>query len=193
MLPKMFPNNSQFLFTAIGAGVCLAVGFIVGFTSRGMEDTDPEIDRAICSFGDDQPVSGYIRFARRLDGRIFIHGNVSGMEGPHGVHIHEFGNLGDKCRAAGGHFNPFFKNHGGRESGERHLGDFGNIAFVNQTAQIVMEDDVDILSGVASVVGRSVVIHQGPDDLGLGNNPSSAVNGRSGPRLACCIIAIERS
>ena len=41
-------------------------------------------------------------------------GSVSGLShGQHGFHVHANGDIGDKCKAAGGHFNPFGKNHGG--------------------------------------------------------------------------------
>jgi Cu-Zn family superoxide dismutase len=181
------------LITAVAASSCLILGFVVGYSIRGTGETDILVERGICVFGEDQPISGYVRFGRRVTGKTFIQGNITGMEGIHGIHIHEYGNMGDNCRAAGSHFNPFLSSHGGPASDERHIGDLGNIVFTNQTASILMEDPDDILNGEISVIGRSIVIHQGIDDLGLGNHASSSINGRSGPRMACCIIAIERN
>ena len=40
-----------------------------------------------------------------------------------------------------------------------------------------------------SIIGRSVVIHEGEDDLGRGNNYNSIITGNAGGRLACAIIA----
>merc|ERR1719154_64931 len=40
-------------------------------------------------------------------------GEITGLaEGNHGFHVHEKGDLGNKCMNAGGHFNPGKKNHG---------------------------------------------------------------------------------
>ena len=189
----MLSKDHSPLITAIAATSCLVLGFVVGFTTRGIGEANPRIDRAICVFGENQPISGYVRFAKRLDGRTYIQWNITGMQGLHGIHIHELGNLGDNCRAAGGHFNPFSAKHGGPTSSERHVGDLGNLDFVNQTATISMEDPIDLLNGDVSIIGRSLVLHQGEDDLGRGTKPTSLINGGSGPRMSCCIIAIDRS
>ena len=38
---------------------------------------------------------------------VLITGSIDGLaSGQHGFHVHEFGNLGDNCKNAGGHFNP---------------------------------------------------------------------------------------
>lgn len=40
------------------------------------------------------------------------------------------------------------------------------------------------------MVGRSVVVHSGTDDLGRGNHPDSKTTGNSGTRLACGVIGL---
>ena len=37
----------------------------------------------------------------------------------HGLHIHTNGDLGDMCRAAGGHYNPHGASHGAPADSER--------------------------------------------------------------------------
>merc|ERR1719348_218875 len=55
-------------------------------------------------------------------------GKVSKLTpGKHGFHVHEKGDTGNSCVAAGGHFNPKNVNHGGLDADIRHDGDFGNI------------------------------------------------------------------
>lgn len=173
----------------LSALVCVFLGFLLGRVSDS--DTDMRIERAICAFTGDT-VSGFVTLATRNDGRVFIYGRLDGLQGEHGMHIHDYGNLGDGCRATGSHYNPWRNGHGGRDSQEKHAGDLGNLKFVNRTASLKMETSSFSLSGTRSVVGRSLVIHQRADDLGVGGHPASRVNGASGERLACCIIAIDR-
>ena len=50
-----------------------------------------------------------------------ISGKILGLAaGKHGFHVHEFGDTGDKCKAAGGHYNPFNRNHGDSTSNVWH-------------------------------------------------------------------------
>ena len=69
------------------------------------------------------PVSGYIDLVEAnesgVSGRLFIeqrypfrtvtiHGRIYGLKkGLHGFHVHQNGELGNNCKDAGGHFNPF--------------------------------------------------------------------------------------
>jgi len=39
-----------------------------------------------------------------------------------------------------------------------------------------------------SVIGRTLVIHQDMDDLGLGGDEGSLANGNAGARVGCCTI-----
>jgi Cu-Zn family superoxide dismutase len=93
---------------------------------------------------------------------------MSGLKpGKHGFHIHEFGNLSNACITAGAHYNPFGKTHGGPNDEERHVGDLGNIeADQNGNAKFELVDSLIKLTGKYSVIGRSVIVHEGEDDLG---------------------------
>ncbi|KAE9455996.1 hypothetical protein C3L33_12116, partial [Rhododendron williamsianum] len=69
----------------------------------------------------------------------------------------------------GPHFNPLKKNHGAPSDKERHAGDLGNIvAGPNGVAEISIEDALIPLTGHHSILGRAVVVHADPDDLGRG-------------------------
>lgn len=98
------------------------------------------------------------------------------------IHIHTFGDLSNGCDSAGGHYNPFSVNHPG------HPGDFGNFIPVNGVIQKHLTNLPPKLFGPLSVLGKSVVVHKLPDDLGKGNNQASLENGNAGTRLACCVI-----
>lgn len=77
---------------------------------------------------------------------------------------------GKGCTSAGAHFDPYNKSHGSPEMDERHLGDLGNVvANENGLSKFEFNDRLIKLSGPNSIVGRALVIHGDPDDLGLGN------------------------
>ena len=92
----------------------------------------------------------------------------------------------------GPHFNPFGKVHGGRASADRHLGDLGNIAFDGfGIARFEFIDPLIQLSGLYSVIGRGIVLHEKQDDLGWGDDEESLKTGNSGKRIACGIIGLK--
>lgn len=113
------------------------------------------------------------------------------MPGKHGFHIHEKGDPYACCINLGGHYNPFLESHSDRHSDKRHVGDLGNI-LVNESGKcfFTFTDKLVKLKGPYSVIGRSFVIHENEDDLGLGGNADSLVTGNSGKRIAFGIIGI---
>src|SRR5687768_5687449 len=83
----------------------------------------------------------------------------------------------------GPHFNPFGKKHGGPTDTERHAGDLGNVtAGGDGVAKIDLKDTQISLSGKLSVVGRTMVVHADPDDLGKGGHELSSTTGNAGAR-----------
>ena len=75
-------------------------------------------------------IKGTINFYENIkDKNVKIEINLIGFEKnkTHAIHIHEAGDLSDNCMGACSHFNPYNKNHGGKDSKERHVGDLGNI------------------------------------------------------------------
>lgn len=81
--------------------------------------------------------------------------------------------------------------HGGPDSEIRHVGDLGNIeCTADGKAVLNVEDHLCALYGPNSIVGRSVVVHAGTDDLGMGGDDESKKTGNAGPRLACGVIGL---
>ncbi|KAM5317772.1 copper chaperone for superoxide dismutase isoform 2-T2 [Glossophaga mutica] len=117
---------------------------------------------AVAILGGPGPVQGVVRFLQLTPEHCLIEGSIDGLEpGPHGLHVHQFGDLTRNCNSCGDHFNPDGTSHGGPQDAER----------------------------VWDVIGRSLVIDEGEDDLGRGGHPLSKITGNSGKRLACGIIA----
>ena len=109
----------------------------------------------------------------------------------HGFHIHQYGNLTQGCVTAGPHFNPFGYTHAGPKSVARHVGDLGNVeADEEGKATYRLLDHQVNLYGPYSVIGRSVVLHRGEDDLGQGGNEESLKTGNAGARIACGVIGL---
>jgi len=144
----------------------------------------------------DSGVSGKVTLEQTGD-NVLVHGTIHGLsKGKHGFHVHQNGQLGNGCKDAGGHFNPFMKNHGAPSDAERHVGDLGNIETNTDSSstQVMINDKTITLEqdSVASILDRAIVIHAGEDDLGRGGNPGSKKTGNAGPRLACGIIKLRK-
>jgi Cu-Zn family superoxide dismutase len=141
-------------------------------------------------------IKGIVEFEEKGT-KVVIKGNLKSTKyknSSHGIHIHEAGDLSEKCMGACGHFNPYNKQHGGPTSKERHVGDLGNIRFdARGVAKFRMEDSLVKLRGTkANVIGRSLVIHEDMDDLGMGNHNDSLTTGHAGKRITCAVIGYSK-
>lgn len=121
---------------------------------------------------------------------VRVTGSISGLTpGLHGFHVHEKGDLRKGCASAGAHFNPYVVNHGGPNDPLRHVGDLGNIQVGEDgVANIEGLDPYLTLMGVRGAIGRAMVVHEKPDDLGRGGTEDSIKTGSSGARVACGVI-----
>ncbi|MFP4017183.1 MAG: superoxide dismutase family protein [Halanaerobiales bacterium] len=114
-------------------------------------------------------ISGLPPYQRNPDGEPI---------GPHGFHIHQNGSceVGDPDNpfmAAGGHWAPDNQPHG------NHAGDFP-VLFSNKGRAIMCFFTNRFKP--RDVIGRSIIIHQNPDDY------RSQPAGNAGKRLACGVI-----
>merc|ERR1712002_1029909 len=153
--------------------------FILALVRTGLAQT------AECIFTGDGngEVSGEVALSSSSDGtETEIMGEVVGLSpGLHGFHIHANGDLGDNCKAAGGHFNPAGLNHGAPGDEVRHIGDLGNIDVREDgLCMIKINDNLALLSGDNSILGKAIVIHEGTDDLGKGGDEGSITTGNAG-------------
>ena len=55
-----------------------------------------------------------------------------------------------------------------------------------------ISDKLIKLRGKYSVIGRSIVVHEDEDDLGLGGHSDSLTTGHAGKRLVCGIIGYSK-
>lgn len=138
----------------------------------------------------EQKVQGTVKFIEQ-NKQVKIEVNLKGLTpGLHGFHIHETGNLLDKCGSCKAHFNPYNKNHGGPNSKERHVGDLGNIVANSKGVvnQVLYDSLIKLRGTKCNIIGRSVVIHQDEDNLGIPGDPESLKTGRAGSRIGCAVI-----
>ena len=150
------------------------------------------MNRAIAVF--EGKINGIVKFEE--EGKyIIIHIQLKGLSknALHGFHIHEAGDLTDKCESMCAHFNPYNKPHGGPGSKDRHVGDLGNLQTDKYgNVNMIMRDSMIKLKGKANIIGRGLIIHADEDDLGQGTNSASKINGNAGKRIACAIIGISK-
>ena len=107
------------------------------------------------------------------------------------LHIHEYGDTRGGCQSLGGHWNPHNTQHGNhlRDGSNRHAGDLLNNITMDEHGCFDLTF-VDGLVKAPEILGRSVVIHEGRDDLGRGGDAESKVSGNAGRRLLCAVIGV---
>ena len=166
-------------------------------SSSSHNDSPPVSRSAICILFPDQTFPnfrGIVSFHQEAPSsptQIVVSARGLKPNSLHGFHIHEFGDLTEGCKTAGGHYNPKGKSHGGPLDTERHVGDLGNLKTDERGNTFLALNDTQIkLFGEESVVGRSCVVHEDTDDLGRGGFPDSKTTGHAGARVACGIIGL---
>ncbi|GER50139.1 superoxide dismutase [Striga asiatica] len=148
--------------------------------------------KAVVVLTSSEGVSGTITFTQEANGPTNVTGKISGLKpGLHGFHVHALGDTTNGCLSTGPHFNPANVEHGAPEDEIRHAGDLGNInAGDDGVADVKIADSQIPLTGPNSIIGRAVVVHADPDDLGKGGHELSKSTGNAGGRIACGIIGL---
>lgn len=127
-------------------------------------------------------VKAFYLFEQLNDGsnNVRINITISGLSsGTYATHIHEFGDVTTGINSThpdidisangagvGTHFNPTNQSHNCAPNA-RHVGDIGNITVSGSSEQhlSIMSDILSLnVSSIASIIGRAIIIHDGPDD-----------------------------
>lgn len=164
----------------------------------------------IAFFNEQNGPKGYIKFFQSETGVIVIF-NIYNLKPNklYGCHIHEYGDISSGCKSLGSHWNPKNQHHGyiclsiskyiqpKSCSLQSHAGDLLNNIKADKNGKFrysYLDTRLNMIGDVSnSIIGRSVVIHKGVDDLGLGDDDESLKTGNAGTRLACAIIGQSNS
>ena len=165
----------------------LATGFFALLAVSTLAD-EPTKAIAVLHPTKGSTVEGIVTFTKS-GAEMKIVADITGLTpGKHGFHIHEFGDCSSPDgKAAGGHFNPTNNPHAGHDMAQRHEGDMGNIeADSSGKAHLELTDNMMMMSGEKSIIGRGVIVHEKADDL------KSQPTGDAGGRVACGVIGIAK-
>lgn len=131
-------------------------------------------------------VRGTVEFVPAAEG-LRVNADVRGLSpGPHGYHVHLFGDCtAPDATSAGPHFNFQGPSRNPPPDIDRITGDLGELTpgpDGRATATAVIERAE--MTGPFTIVGRSVVVHA------QGNDPTQPPEGGAGARVACGVIGI---
>jgi Cu-Zn family superoxide dismutase len=159
-----------------------------GSQASAATDSAMTVATAVLSPTKGHDVKGTVTFTQESTG-LRVVADITGLKpGEHGFHVHEKGDCSaPDASSAGGHFNPTGMPHGGPNSEKHHLGDLGNLtADASGHAHLDTVFTFLALSGTNSIVGHSVIVHEGKDDL------TSQPTGNAGARVACGVIELKK-
>ncbi|MEO8437484.1 MAG: superoxide dismutase family protein [Chloroflexota bacterium] len=128
-------------------------------------------------------------------GTVHVNVKVKGLTtGLHGIHIHAVGACTTTVTTFDGadvHYNPLGRQHGLDNPAGPHAGDLPNLV-VDSDGRGTLNartDRVSLTAGAATLFdanGSAFIIHANPD-----NQTNTPVNGGSGARVACAIVAAD--
>lgn len=121
-------------------------------------------------------ITGTVKFFNTSQG-VIVFSDISGLPQTEtnifAEHIHQNGECEGDFESAGAHFNPTDAPH------PQHAGDLPPLFSASGNALSIVLTDRFTLN---QIVGKSVVIHEDPDDF------TSQPSGNSGKRIACGVI-----
>ncbi len=170
--------------------ILLATACTSGGTAGETEAPPPAaVNRAQATLFDAQGRNVGTADLTQRDEGLDIAIRLSGVSpGVHAAHIHMTGRCDPPdFTSAGGHWNPYGRQHGRDNPAGQHMGDMPNI-IVGQNGVGLLEATItggELDSGPAPLFdgdGAAVMIHAGPDDY------RSDPAGAAGPRVACGVI-----
>ena len=115
----------------------------------------------------------------------------------HPMHVHTYGaDLGERVGGPstcvlGGPYNPFGEAHGSAKLHGRcrHAGDLINNIVADNNGCVRVRFFDDLLGDIEDLFGRSIVIHGGVDDEGMGGDLESLKTGNAGCMMTFATIA----
>ena len=145
----------------------------------------------------EKKVKGIVRFTEDLQkDEVIIDIDIAGLKknALQGFHVHQCGDMSEHCESMCAHFNPFGKDHGGKDSKNRHVGDLGNLqSDHNGCAKYKIRDHLIKLRGTkCNIIGRGLIVHEDEDDCGTTEHSLSKTTGNSGKRIACAVIGYAK-
>jgi Cu-Zn family superoxide dismutase len=142
-------------------------------------------------------IEAFVTFTQKSPtDEVKINVKVSGLApgSIHGFHVHNARISDQNCTTGLGHWNPKNVSHGAPDAAVHHYGDLGNLVAdaKGQVETVLSSKDMSLYEDERSPIGRGLVLHENPDDLGLTDNPLSKTVGNAGARLVCGNIAEEK-
>lgn len=180
--------RDDILSAAISAAVgCVAFALTRRLLTSNLLQTRSTVKHAICQLGD----FGSVRFSQLGDNQCKVQCELRNLPpGNHGLHVHEYGDLTNGCHSTCSHYNPTGQAHGGPRGLQRHRGDLGNVyADASGRCNTVVLANIN----VNEIVGRALILHEGEDDLGVGQDDESRKTGNAGARMACGVIGLMKA
>lgn len=165
------------IINLISIGIIGLVGYQVANTSNLNSNL-----KAIVTININK-INGTVKFEQIDISTVTIEIDLDGFEpnSSHGFHVHmKSVKSGESCDLAGPHFDIDSSPHGGPFDSHksRHVGDLGNIlADGAGRVKTKFSDYLIRLNGSKSIIGRSLIIHDKPDDFKTIES--------SGKRLVC--------
>lgn len=170
------------------------------YNHESEKKNDKKAINAICVLKSDT-VNGYVYFHQcTIYDRVRVKFHLRGPPlQTHAIHIHEYGDMRKGCDSLGTHYNPYQTTHGSMfYEMPRHAGDLINNINFDQYGNFNYEYEDRLInlfpsSSIDHILGRSIVIHEKEDDLGLGTGlqrEESLKTGNAGKRICCGIIGL---